>query len=458
MPLTNEHGVSMIQNINNDNLNMDDPRDQPVYTPHWLAALVNERHERNANKIARLVEAVRQAAAGTTNEEDDDVDQPCHYNNETDTAPDADDDEEEDDEGQTTSTKNTVLIDGQVIRLPRSYDVIGDVAILNAIPLPLGNIFNDKSTIADNDNDDNDTSSIDSERRSMLKRAIGDAIQQRNQNIKVVVVRSSNLDGSERAPGMNGIQMLTGPTDRIQRLPLITTHREYGISCVVNLHQTFFSPRMGRERIRICEQIGTTTHLEEDVLVLFAGVCMDAFLIAARTNAKSVTAIESNDAAFECAQKGHLLLERNKQCQHNNAAQRLQIIHGDCLQVIPTLPLPHYHRILAPRPKEGNVDGDQPPPRSTTTTTMQDFEDASSEIDRPDNGSGGKEFLVALLSVLQPNGGICHWYDFCADHEYPSCTRTVQFLSDICQHEYQYDMEVLHIAHAGSVAKRQVRG
>ena len=319
--------------------------------------------------------------------------------------------------------------------------MIGDVAILHTMPSIHIDATRTIHSESDNENAGDDP-------LVSMRKAIGEAILQRNKNIKVVVVQSSNLNGNERAPGMNGIQILTGPAERIQRLPLITTHREYGVSCVVNIHHTFFSPRMGQERIRICEQIGRQK--EEHVLVLFAGVCMDAFQIAARTNAVSVTAIESNDYAMECARKGHLLLERNKQCLHNQAAQRLQIIHGDCLQVIPTLPLQYYDRIIAPRPKEGNLDGDQPPPLSGN-------DDPSDTTDDRVGGSGGKEFLVALLSVLQPNGGICHWYDFCADHEYPHCTRTVQLLSETCQIEYQYDIEIIHIAHVGSIAKRQVR-
>ena len=92
----------------------------------------------------------------------------------------------------------------------------------------------------------------------------------------------------------------------------------------------------------------------------------------------------------------------------------------------------HFDRVLAPRPKEGAMDGDL------------------------GQGSGGKEFLEALLPVMKQNGGECHWYDFAADHEFPSCTRTRQLLESVCDSQ-GLDMEVLHVANAGSVAMRQLR-
>ena len=71
-------------------------------------------------------------------------------------------------------------------------------------------------------------------------------------------------------------------------------------------------------------------------------------------------------------------------------------------------------------------------------------------------GKDGVHFLVALLPVLRSNGGECHWYDFCADHEYPICTRTRSFLITTCE-KYGYEINIIHIANVGSIAKRQVR-
>ena len=70
-------------------------------------------------------------------------------------------------------------------------------------------------------------------------------------------------------------------------------------------------------------------------------------------------------------------------------------------------------------------------------------------------GDGGELFLKVLVPHLK-DGGECHWYDFVADHEYPACERTKGLIERVCN-EQGKKMEVLHVAHVGSVAKRQLR-
>ena len=375
MPLTNQDGTSMITTTTMTTTG--------GFSAEWIASLVNERHERNAAKIERLVQAVRNMPPDIDDEKaDDDY---CNDNNET------------EDRGERASS----------LKIPRSFDVIGDIALIHSLATD----------------------------EASEQQEIGRAIMRKNKAIKIVALRNSNLNGTERAPGESGLQIIAGRTDRV---PLMTSHREYGIACIVDLHQTFFSPRMGPERIRLCQQTARGEH----VLVLFAGVCMDALLMAARTEAATITAIELNEVAVQCARRSHALLERNKQgAQCPGAAERLRILQGDCLEILPTLPQNHYNRILAPRPKEGSLDGNQP--------------DSTAE-DGKETGSGGAEFLAALLPVLKADGGECHWYDFAADHEFPKCERTVRLLSKVCG-EQELAMQVLHVANAGSVAKRQLR-
>lgn len=217
---------------------------------------------------------------------------------------------------------------------------------------------------------------------------------------------------------------LAGPP----RSPLITTHTEGGIKCVIDLETCFFSSRMGPERRRICQQVARG----ENVLVLFAGVGMEALQIAGRTEAKEIVAVEWNQAAVSCAHKGHKLLARNKAVKCLGAADRLLIIEGNALDILPTLNLNHFDRILAPRPKEGSMDGDL------------------------GDGGRGAEFLDALLPVLKEEGGECHWYDFCAEHEFPTCDRTRRLVESICS-KHGLDVRIIHVANAGTVAKRQLR-
>ena len=137
--------------------------------------------------------------------------------------------------------------------------------------------------------------------------------------------------------------------------------------------------------------------------------------------------------AVQCLRRAHGLLKRNRAVKCVGADERLEVIEGDVLQVIPEkLQTNYYDRVLAPRPKEGSMDGDL------------------------GKGDGGKDFLEALLPVMKQDGGECHWYDFVADHEFPGCNRTRQLLESSC-HKLGLNMEVLHVANAGSVAKRQFR-
>ena len=324
----------------------------------WLADLVNQRHKRNWEKIDRFVQQVRQIdhiPEGATQEGDASVDS-----------------------------------------VPKSYDVVGDIAILNSI----------------------------SDRREEDEREIGEAIMEKNKGIKVVVARQSKLNGSERAPGTQGLRVIAG----MNRSPLITTHSEYGIRCVIDLERTFFTPRMGPERLRICQQVARG----EKVLVLFAGVCMDALQIAGRTEAEQVIAVELNKDAVECGRRSHRMLERNKAVKCVGAAERLQIIHEDVLEVLPTLLPGSFDRIVAPRPKQGTPDGDL------------------------GDGEGGIEFLEAIVPILKPNVGECHWYDFVADHEFPNCERVKRLLEKVCS-KHSLKVEIIHVAKVGSVAMRQYR-
>lgn len=326
----------------------------------WLSELVNERHERNWSKIERFCQHVR--AMAPPSEEDDSAEYPI------------------------AQSQEDPLV-------PRSFDVIGDVAYLHSMP-------------------EGDPEQV------------GDAIMKKNKSIKLVVARKSNLGGTERAPGQDGLSIIAGA----ERYPLITTHTEYGIKCVVDLNHTFFSPRMAQERLRICQQVARG----EEVLVLFAGVGMEACQIAGRTEASSVLTIELNEVAVECAHRAHRMLERNKAVKCGGAAERLRILQGDVLEILQgELIEARYDRILAPRPKEGALDGDL------------------------GSGDGGEIFLMTIVPHLK-DGGECHWYDFVADHEFPACLRSRSLIERVCN-QNNLRVEIIHVANAGSVAMRQLR-
>lgn len=359
---------------------------RPLYPPEmsqWLADLVNERQTRNWNKIDRFCQNLREMGPAT---EDSEEEHALSLNNFSFNVS----------HNNHDGLDFGVTADGSVVDkkhiVPRSFDVIGDIAYLHSMP------------------EEGDPE------------AIGNAIMKKNKSIKVVVARQSNLGGTERAPGEEGLAIIAGA----QRSPLITSHTEFGIRCVVDLNHCFFTPRMAQERLRICQQVARG----EDVLVCFAGVGMEAIQISGRTEASSVVAIELNEVAVECARRGHRMLGNNKAVKTTGAAERLEILQGDVLEVLPSLDR-QFDRILAPRPKEGKLDGDL------------------------GSGDGGEAFLRVLLRHMK-DGGEGHWYDFVADHEYPACERTRTLIERLCE-EQGMTMEVLHAAHVGSVAKRQLR-
>lgn len=335
----------------------------------WLSELVNERHLRNWQKIERFVSAVRSMPKVVDDIAADWAQSGSDYDQ---------------------------LENREEVSSPKRFDVVGDVALLHSMP---------------------EDCTTDAERE-----AIGNAIMSRNKAIKVVAVRSTSLSGSERAPGLDGLIIIAGT----RRSPLITSHREYGIKCVVDLNQTFFTARMAAERLRICQQVARG----EKVLALFCGVGMDAMQIAARTEA-TVIAVELNPVAIACAERGKELLVRNKAVKCAGAADRLTFIQGDAIEVMKQLEHASFDRIIAPRPKEGNMDGDL------------------------GDGDGGVQFLEVMLPLLKDQGE-CHWYDFAADHELPNCERTENSVQRVCD-QLGCQMEVIHVAKVGSIAKRQLR-
>lgn len=383
----------------------------------WLQSLVNERHLRNWAKIDRFTEAMRLMPSIPIDQYDD-----SHYDN--------------DNDSQSDSTSNNAS------KVPKRYDVIGDVAIV----------------VHPNPQDQ-------SEELAMQLEELAQTILKKNKHLKMCVVRTQALSSTDRSIGANGLYLLAGPIERYprpysqlvsspkgdkesnstednQNLNLITSHTEYGIKCVVSLTHAFFSPRMGPERLRLCQQVARG----ENVLVLFSGCGMEALQIAGRTEANSVTAMELNPVAVECANRGKRMLVRNKTVKCPGAAGRVEFVQGDVLDLLKEIPRNYYERILAPRPKEGKLDGE-----------VGGIEKGEEDEGNNENGKGcGADFLRALLPALKEVGGECHWYDFCADWELPNCDRTRQSVKNVCD-ELGLGMEVLHVASVGSIAKRQFR-
>jgi tRNA (guanine37-N1)-methyltransferase len=145
----------------------------------------------------------------------------------------------------------------ELLLLPTSFDVIGDIAILE-LPPPL----------------------VD------RRKEIGEALLETFHNLKVVAEKMTRVDTEYRT---RGLDVIAGE-DRKE-----TVHREQGCLYRLNVESAYFSPRLGFERLRVASQVREG----ERVLVMFAGVGPYAILIAKNAKPVEVYAIELNPEAFK---------------------------------------------------------------------------------------------------------------------------------------------------------------
>ena len=165
--------------------------------------------------------------------------------------------------------------------LPRSFDVIGDIAVVR-IPEDLED----------------------------YRASIGDAILRWNPKIRVVA-QDRGVQGELR---IRRIEILAGE-------PRTTTvHAEYGLKYHVDVARAYFSPRLGTERRRIAEQVAPG----EAVADPFAGVGPYAILIARRRSPSRVVASDTNPVAAD-------LLRRNVAA---NRAPGVEVLEGDARDVL----------------------------------------------------------------------------------------------------------------------------
>jgi tRNA (guanine37-N1)-methyltransferase len=149
------------------------------------------------------------------------------------------------------------LTEDELISLPTSFDVIGDIAVLELTP-----------DLVD--------------KRNM----IGEALLETFHNLKVVAEKMTRVDTEYRT---RGLDVVAGEDRKV------TVHREQGCLYKLNVETAYFSPRLGFERLRVASQVKDC----ERVLVMFAGVGPYAILIAKNAKPSEVYAIELNPEAFK---------------------------------------------------------------------------------------------------------------------------------------------------------------
>ncbi len=144
--------------------------------------------------------------------------------------------------------------------LPTSYDIIGKIAL---IKLP--------------------------DELLQYKKKIGESIRKSKKNIESVYLVKP-VAGELRT---RDIELISG------KKQTKTIHKEYGLEFLVDVKDTYFSPRLANERKRIASLVKPG----ETVLDMFTGVAPFAVMVAKNSNAKIIYAIDKNKKAISLAQQ-----------------------------------------------------------------------------------------------------------------------------------------------------------
>ena len=181
--------------------------------------------------------------------------------------------------------------------IPRSFDIIGDIAILE----------------------------IPEELRGK-KSIIGDALLKTFKNIKVVANKKTRVGTEFRT---RALEIISGEKRKE------TVHREYNCLYKLNVETAYFSPRLGTERMRITSQVKDS----ERVLVMFSGVGPYPVLISKKSKPKEVYAIELNPEAFRYLKENIVLNKVDVTAINGNVEEE-------------TKKLGKFDRIVMPLPKD----------------------------------------------------------------------------------------------------------
>jgi len=167
--------------------------------------------------------------------------------------------------------------------IPKSMDIIGDIAIIE-IPPELEPYKND----------------------------LGCAILQAHKGIRTVLAKASAITGTYR---LREFTFIAGEPKTE------TIHKEHGCKYYIDLAKVYFSPRLSYEHSRVASLVKEN----EKVVDMFAGVGPFSILIAKTHENVRVYAIDINPSAFE-------LLKKN--IRLNRVENKVHPILGDAKQVV----------------------------------------------------------------------------------------------------------------------------
>lgn len=171
----------------------------------------------------------------------------------------------------------------QLASLPRSIDIIGEIAI---VELP--------------------------EELHGYEKAVGAAILETNRNVRTVLQKVGPVSTEKR---LRHFHVIAG-ADVTE-----TTHREYGCLFRVDVAKVYFSPRLSFEHERVAGQVGEN----ETVVDMFTGVGPFAIHIAKRRRNVHICAVDMNEDAIKYVRDNIRL---------NCVEDKVVIMKGDARTVI----------------------------------------------------------------------------------------------------------------------------
>jgi tRNA (guanine37-N1)-methyltransferase len=192
------------------------------------------------------------------------------------------------------------LTEKQLESLKKSFDIIGDVAVIE-IPREL----------------------------KSREREIAKAIAEMHKHVKTVCLKGGEREGELR---LRKLRCILGKHTE-------TVHREHGCRFRLDVKKVFFSPRESTERQRIASFVKKG----ETVLVMFSGVSPYAIIIAKKQDCE-VYAIELNEWGHKYALENVRL---------NCVAARVTPIRGDVKKAVRKF-YGKCDRVVMPLPREGH--------------------------------------------------------------------------------------------------------
>ena len=242
------------------------------------------------------------------------------------------------------------------MKLPSSYDIIGNIAILPE-----------------------KTKNANKVAQTLLKNF---------KNIKTVVVKTGIHYGKYR---LQKTKIIAGKKTKT------ALHKENNCIFKLNVDKTYFSPRLGNERLRVAKLVKKN----ESILVMFSGISIYPIEISKFSKAEEIFGIEINPAAHKFAQENLKL----------NKVTNVKLFLGDVRKVLPKIKK-SFDRIVMPLPRDA------------------------------------ESYLDLAIKKLKPKG-VIHLYDFQREEDIPG--ESIEKIKKHCS------PKILNVVKVGKYSPRKFR-